>query len=709
MTIIAPPPAPTNWIEVLEQQAHLRPNQLAFTESSTASTSPLGCEPGQLLDKSISYSALSQRVKALAVELQRHSQFGDRVLMVMPAGIDYVIGFFACIYANVIAVTAYPPNSKKRDWARLSTIVRDCDPSIVLYHTSQQESVASWLSNNNDCAALPVAVDSLQLSEAKHWQQPSIDGNDIAYFQYSSGSTGNPKGVMLSHLNLLSNTRMMSAHYGIDGQDRLVNWLPLYHDMGLVGGVLMPLLVGAKTWILPSATVAQQPFKLLKLISDIKATATAGPNFIFDLAVSKISADEKKQLDLSSLKTFVNGAEPINAKTLVQFSQYFAEAGLAAESLKPSYGMAEACLMVTATSAQASFKVLSVDKNKLSLGKAVAAEGNDGLADMACSGELKPEVTVKIVHQGSRALLPDGYVGEIMIKGDCVSQGYWQKPELNQTVFNHVVDGQNGFMTTGDLGFIDNNQLYVSGRCKEMFIVNGRNHYPQDIESTLSAFSEHLYPHGGAVFEVPTDEFHSELILVQELTRKGFSLPNHQQIIEQVTALIAQVHELKLAAVILIKPMTLPKTSSGKIQRIGCRDAYLQGQLKTVASWHRPATDKTPDQQMPPIYKNDSQSISQWILHWVAQRLNMPTAKLSPQQQLAQMGLDSIDAMSLTHELSQQLDLSLNVDLSWSYPSIQSLSDHLAAIPATTTSTTTNATTSNKGQRPATPPMEGTI
>ncbi|MFT4924015.1 MAG: acyl-CoA synthetase (AMP-forming)/AMP-acid ligase II/aryl carrier-like protein [Phenylobacterium sp.] len=706
-----------NWIEVLEHQASSRPDQLAFIES----------------DRSISYAALSQRVKTLATELAQHTQFGDRVLIVLPAGIDYVIGFFACIYANVIAVTAYPPNSKKRDWTRLDTIVRDCEPALVLHNVAQQKPVDGWINAGNSHTKT-IAVDKLSTADsleiAKQWRKPAIDGNDIAYFQYSSGSTGNPKGVMLSHLNLLSNTRLIQRSYHFSEQDKFVNWLPLYHDMGFVGGVLTPLLVGASTWLMPSATVAQQPFRLLKLITDIKATVTAGPNFIFDLALSKVTSAEKAELDLSSLRVFINGAEPINARTLTRFSQAFAETGFAPEALKPSYGMAEACLLVTATAEHQCFKLLSLDKDKLSLGKAVMSDDSNAknLVDMACSGKIMAEVTVKIVHQGSRQLLPDGYVGEIMIKGDCISRGYWQKPDINQTIFNQQVANQGGFMATGDLGFIDNNQLYVSGRCKEMFIINGRNYYPQDIEESLNVFSEQLTPHGGAIFEVATDEHNHELVLVQELSRKtyqhnrqhhkqqGDQHSHYQPLIEQVIAQIAQAHELKLAAVMLIKPLTLAKTSSGKIQRVACREAYLQGQLQTVASWHKPVADDNHHQanyhqanyhqanRRISQFDADSldQAIGHWIIHWIAQRLNLPATQLKPYQQLAQLGLDSIDAMTLTHELSKQLDVPLSADLCWSYPSIQALAQQLASIA-------TSAQIDQTRSKQAKPPMEGMI
>jgi acyl-CoA synthetase (AMP-forming)/AMP-acid ligase II/acyl carrier protein len=682
---------PQNWIEVLEEQARTRPHQPAFFEA-------FDCALESANAQSISYFNLSQKAKALAVDIAKYTQFGDRVIIVMPSSIDYIVGFFACIYANVIAVTAYPPNSKKRDWSRLDTIVHDCDPAVVLHQSSQQQQVTDWLNATNTFVK-PIAVDNLSMTNTRYWQYPAVDANDIVYFQYSSGSTGTPKGVMLSHFNLLSNTRLIQQNYALNEKDRIINWLPLFHDMGFVGCILTPILAGAQTWLMPPSDVARQPFTLLNLIGQVKATVTAGPNFIFDLFVAKITEQQKNQLDLSSLRVFVNGAEPINAQTLSRFNDSFAAAGLAPNALKPSYGMAEACLMVTATPNNRTYKQLSLDPRKMALGKAIAAP--TGGKDMPCSGDIIPQISVKIVHQGTRAVLPDGYVGEIMIKGDSISEGYWQKPQISQTIFDNTVGKENGYMATGDLGFIDHGALYVSGRCKEMFIINGRNFYPQDIENSLVGVCDSLAPHGGALFEVATDEFNNQLVLVQELTRQGVKQIDHQALINQLVDRVSQIHELKLAAVILIKPMTLLKTSSGKIQRINCRDAYLQGQLQSVASWRRPlASDDITHQAVPHITSIDEQSITTWIVNWIAQRLAVPAQQVSAQQPLAQMGLDSIDAMTLTHDLSRQVKQPLGADLSWAFPSIQKLSNHLVTLCA--------IANDNKN-KPGTTPMEGTI
>ncbi|NQY34397.1 MAG: AMP-binding protein [Alteromonadaceae bacterium] len=652
----------TNWLQVLERQAELSPNNIALTQYIK----------GNERDIELSYLALSQRAKALAYSISQQSKLGDRVIILLPNSIDYVVSFFACIYAGVIAVPAYPPHKKKRDWARLNCIVQDCEPSIAIYHSSDHEPTDLWLSEH-PLSVNTIICDHLDIGTAEHWQEPAIDLHDIAYLQYSSGSTGNPKGVMLSHDNLIKNTELIIKTYGMTESDKLVNWLPLYHDMGFVGGILTPIRVGAQTRLLPSAMVAQNPYLLFEAITEQRSTGTAAPNFIFDLAVSRISPEEKQQLDLSSLRIFVNGAEPINADTLNKFNAYFHDTGLSPNTIKPSYGMAESCLLVTSTEIDKPFNTIKVDPQKLSIGKVI--HENETGKDIACSGALMPEIAVNIVDQNTRIPLPNSYIGEIMIKGDSVTRGYWQKADLNVQTFDLAVGNEHGFMATGDLGFIENNQLYVTGRIKEVLIINGCNYYPQDIEHSLLSLSDSLMPHGAAIFEVNTDNNAKEIVLVQELTRKALKQKDYQTVIKQIREVVAQEHELKLTTVVLLKPIALAKTSSGKIQRIACRDAYINKQLAIVDSWHQEAMVNA---IMPSLTAHDTNTIAQWIIQWISYRLSVATSKLSITQQLTQIGLDSIDAMTLTHDLSKQLKLTLTPEVSWSHPSIKALSEYLA-------------------------------
>jgi len=655
----------TNWLQVLESQAANNPEKIAFLESVSISTE----------ENEISYRTLSERVKSLAFSISQQCNFGDRVIILMPNSIDYVVGFFACVYAGVIAVPAYPPHKKKRDWSRLNSIVNDCKPIMALHQADDAERITSWLGEYS-LQIKPFALDLSGINNAKHWCPPTLDKHDVAYLQYSSGSTGTPKGVMLSHDNLINNTQLIIDNFEITKADKFINWLPLYHDMGFVGGILSPIRIGAKIHLLPSAKVAQSPLVLFETITKHQITATAAPNFIFDIAVEKISAEEKQHLDLSTLRLFVNGAEPINAETLTKFNEYFSDNGLSHKAVKPSYGMAEACLLVTYTQMNSVFNTIKVDANKLLIDK-IVLDGVSG-KDIASSGVLLPEIEVKIVDKNTRVELPNGFVGEIMLKGKSISRGYWQKPELNVTTFDQTVGDNYGFMATGDLGFIEiqsgKQNLFVTGRQKELLIINGCNYYPQDIEHTLLTLSDQLMPHGAAIFEVNTNSNTKEVVLIQELTRKAFKQKNYQEIIKQIRALVAEVHELKLTSIVLLKPATLAKTSSGKIQRLATRNAYIDKQLSIVDSWQQ---DALVNIQLAPISSSSANDIATWVMQWIAIRLSVDISELSATQQLTQIGLDSIDAMTLTHELSKQLGLNLALEVSWSYPSIEALAHYL--------------------------------
>jgi acyl-CoA synthetase (AMP-forming)/AMP-acid ligase II/acyl carrier protein len=654
-----------NWLQVLESQVNNNPEKIAFSENVSISTE----------ENEISYRTLSERVKSLAFSISQQCDFGDRIIILMPNSIDYVVGFFACVYAGVIAVPAYPPHKKKRDWSRLNSIVNDCNPIMALHQADDAERITSWLGEYS-LQIKPFAIDLSDINNAKHWCPPTLDKHDVAYLQYSSGSTGTPKGVMLSHDNLMNNTQLIIDNFEITEADKFINWLPLYHDMGFVGGILSPIRIGAKIHLLPSAKVAQSPLVLFETITKHQITATAAPNFIFDIAVEKISTEEKQHLNLSTLRLFVNGAEPINAGTLTKFNQYFSDNGLSPKVVKPSYGMAEACLLVTYTEMNSVFNTIKVDANKLLIDK-VVLDSESG-KDIASSGVLLPEIAVKIVDKNTRVELPNGFVGEIMLKGKSISRGYWRKPELNVTTFDQTVGDNHGFMATGDLGFINTNNgkenLYVTGRQKELLIINGCNYYPQDIEHTLLSLSEQLMPHGAAIFEVNTNSNTKEIVLIQELTRKAFKQENYQEIIKQIRALVAEVHELKLTSIVLLKPATLAKTSSGKIQRIATRNAYINKQLSIVDSWQQ---DALVNIQLAPISSFTANNIATWVMQWIAIRISIDVSELSATQQLTQIGLDSIDAMTLTHELSKQLGLNLALEVSWSYPSIGALSDYL--------------------------------
>ncbi|BBN81299.1 hypothetical protein PA25_12840 [Pseudoalteromonas sp. A25] len=664
----------SNWQQILEHQAKAIPNHVALSIYQESE------------HQALTYAQLAQRAKALAHTLTKHNTFGDRVMLLLPNGIDYVVSLFACIYAGVVAVPIYPARRKARDWRRLNSIVQDCQPNTLICLSHDSEATHNWAAAHNINIST-VFADKLRVEDAAHWQAANIDSHDIAYLQYSSGSTGQPKGVMLSHHNLLANTELIIDTYGMCQSDVMANWLPLYHDMGCVGGVLSPIRAGATINFIPSAKVAQNPLVLLQAITELKATCTAAPNFIFDLAVEKVTDTQKSALDLSSLRIFINGAEPINAQTLKNFYDYFHSTGLAKTAIKPSYGMAEACLLVSATPLDKQFNLLSVDSQALSLNQVKTNQRST--KDIACSGNIIAQMPVRIVDPNTHTPLADGQIGEIMFKGESVTRGYWQKPKLNEQTFNLTIDGEPGFMATGDLGFIDQQQLYVTGRKKEMLILHGCNYYPQDIEHSLLSLSKQLTAHGGAIFDVAHADNTKELVLVQELTRESLRLDDYQPLFQKIRALISEEHELRVTTIVLIRPATLSKTSSGKIQRLACKQAYIDDELQAVAKWQQAPISNT---ATAPLHTYDHSAIANWIIHWISARLGQSPEQLCSSQHLMQIGLDSIDAMSLVNELSKQLSLSIRVETVLNHPTIAQLSVYLAVQYAQKNHTTANET-----------------
>lgn len=682
-------PSYSNLIELLEHQVRSNGHKTCFTLLANGSD----------VAETISYTELSARARAMAVELRAFSDPGDRAMLLMPNGIDYIVGFFGCIYAGLIAVTAYAPQQRRRDWGRLSSILKDSDASLALCSAEHQDQVKAWLEEGDqNCQQFVVGEERSE--SAEHWVMPNIHAESVAYLQYSSGSTGSPKGVMLGHGNLIHNTALIVQEFSMTETTNVVTWLPMYHDMGFVGGVLAPMCAGTSVWLLLPPVVLQAPFLWLKAISDYKAVVSGGPNFIYEHCVARISEEQKQALDLTHWRFAANGAEPIHTATLEKFSQAFAECGLSENTLKPCYGMAETCLFVTTTASDQPSRSVQLDKAELQKGKLVRANvthsNDDALLDelvaVPSSGRLNDQMSVCIVDPETKQVLADDRVGEIWIRGGSVAQGYWNKPEVNAEVFNNevlcdpqttkdVADNNGGYLRSGDLGFILDGWLYVSGRAKEVVIVNGRNLYPQDIEASVQAVDEGLAPHGGAVFQT-TD---NQVVLVQEVTRQGMRSKNYEQIILGVRQAVAEEYEISLSAVVLIKPVSLAKTTSGKIQRLKSRDLYEQGALNAVAQWQKDGeaenTHKEKVSDEPDLKSGDAESISHWMCYWIAQRLQVAIEDVNPKQKLAGTGLDSVDSMTLTHELSLRLNLDLSAELIWQYPTTKALAAYLASTP----------------------------
>jgi acyl-CoA synthetase (AMP-forming)/AMP-acid ligase II len=564
---------------------------------------------GESVESRLTYGELDRQARAIGATLQQMGATGERVLLLYPSGLEYIAAFFGCLYAGAIAVTAYPPHFN-RSLDRIEAIVADAQAAVALTTTALLAKTTQWFVEAPDLATLRwLATDSLA-DTGDIWQEPSVSGDSLAFFQYTSGSTGTPKGVMLSHANLLHNVSMLQSAGAHTEHDVVVGWLPLYHDMGLIGTILYPLYIGCPSILMAPIAFLQRPYRWLRAISQYRATISCAPNFAYDLCVRKITAAQRATLDLRSWEMVFNGAEPIRPETLERFAQAFAPCGFRREVLYPCYGLAEATLIVSGGQKTAPPVVYTVQKSALEQHQVAlpAHDPADARTFVGCGQAVSKEQRIVIVDVDAHTLCPSGQGGEIWISGRSVAQGYWNRPAETAATFQaYLATGEGPFLRTGDLGFMHAGELFVTGRLKDVIIIRGHNHYPQDIETTVERSHASLRPNCSAAFaiEVAGEE---RLVIVQEVERRyqpaqphlperrqtevepGFEAAQPQkldrnEVISRIRQAVAAEHGLQAYAILLLRAGSILKTSSGKIQRRACRAAFLDQSLIVVGAW----------------------------------------------------------------------------------------------------------------------------
>lgn len=569
----APQPPRSDLAAVLQHWAVHRPERVAFYYTDG--------DEGQEI--SLTYAQLDAAARNVGGYLQKLGASGQRVLLVYPPVIDFVIGFFGCLYAGATAVPAYPPR-RNRKGQRIHGIARDCQAQLALTNEQirqQIEGDTNWVEWESISI---VATDSLAGGYSLNWTNPRVDPDDLAVLQYTSGSTGNPKGVMLTHANLVRNTEMIMHAFNVRQNSCGVSWLPTYHDMGLVGGILMPVFSGCQLTLMSPMTFLQQPIRWLRAISRYQATISGAPNFAYQLCVDKIRDEELHGIDLSSWKTAFNGAEPIRPSTLAQFAERFGKVGFNRRAFLPCYGMAETTLIVSGGPQTEMPLVECFDARELEADRVVPCQPNAPHArELVGCGQILPGEKVFVVHPETREVLPGNQIGEIWVSSPSVGKGYWEKEEATRETFHaHSADGEGPYLRTGDLGFIYKNQIFVAGRLKDMIIVRGVNRYPQDIEQTTELAHDALQ--GGLVAAFAANAAERErLIICAEISRKEGA--DWGTVIQAIRRDVTQQHELPPDAVLLVRVGTLPRTSSGKVQRHACKREYEEESLKVVAGW----------------------------------------------------------------------------------------------------------------------------
>ncbi|MEQ9357568.1 fatty acyl-AMP ligase [Coleofasciculus chthonoplastes] len=583
-------------VELLRHRSATQPQGKAFTF--------LGDGKTELA--SLTYQELDQCSCAIAQALSRQFSAGARALLLYPPGLEFITAFFGCLYAGVVAVPAYPPK-RNQNLLRLQAIAKDAQAQVALTSASLLGTIKRQFEQNSELARLNcLATDTLV--ESENFTPDPATPETLAFLQYTSGSTGTPKGVMVSHGNLMRNSEYMHQIWGFTSKSVMVTWLPMFHDMGLIYGILQPLYHGFPCYLIAPTSFMQKPIGWLEAISHYKATHSAAPNFAYELCVRKITPEQRATLDLSSLQMTLNGAEPVRADTLKRFTEAFKPCGFELATFCPGYGLAEATLFVAAVQHQKVPRFYTVQAEALAQNQVIEGKSEEKVQTFVSQGQPGIDIKVVIVHPESFTQCLPTEVGEIWVSGSGVAQGYWQRTEETQQTFAaYLADTKEGpFLRTGDLGFIKDGELFITGRLKDVIIIRGQNHYPQDIEATVEQSHPALRMGCGAAFTVEVNN-EERIVVVQEVERTFRRTLDVEKVVRAIRKAVVQQHELHVYAIALIKTGSIPKTSSGKIQRRTCRVKFLEGTLDVLASSHGhrelPKQDSVSDK---PLTKVDS-------------------------------------------------------------------------------------------------------
>ena len=545
----------------------------------------------------VTYAELDERARVIASELrERGVNAGDRALLLYPPGLDFIPAFFGCLYAGMIAVPAYPPQPSQasRTLPRLLSIVADADVAIVLANANVVDAATRMAAEAPTLAAIPwLATDTLA-RESVLWRGAAIEPHDLAFLQYTSGSTASPRGVMVTHANLLHNLAYASHAADRDRSTRSVSWLPVIHDMGLIEGVLGPIYGGYPAFLLAPASFLHRPIRWLRAITRYRASTSGGPNFAYDLCVRKITDAQRDELDLSSWRTAYNGAEPIRAETLEAFHARFKDVGFRWRSFYPVYGLAESTLLVSTGGRDYEPVIHDASTDALARGQLrIARASKAGSRPLVSSGPASFGTRVLIVDPHTRQRCTDGRVGEIWVDSPSVARGYWRREsETRETFDARLAGGEGPFLRTGDLGALHDGELFVAGRLKDVLIVRGLKHYPQDIEHTAERQHAAIRPGCSAAFSIDRDGGEAVVLAMEVDRRHAPQLDDPSEcdaflaeLIQRVREAVVDHHGIVLSAVSVLRHGGMPKTSSGKLRRRACRDAFRDGSLDEMARW----------------------------------------------------------------------------------------------------------------------------
>jgi acyl transferase domain-containing protein/acyl-CoA synthetase (AMP-forming)/AMP-acid ligase II/acyl carrier protein len=611
----------------------------------------------------LTYGGLDRRARAIAARLEAAGAANEPVCLLYQPGLDFITAFLGCLYAGAAAVPAYPPSGARgQGLSRLRAILDDCGARTVLTHAALSADAAAWKAAAPELASRDwMLTDPIAEDEGPGFHRElDRDLDRIAFLQYTSGSTASPRGAVVTHGNLMHNLACIrDAFAGDPDRDRGVFWLPQYHDMGLTGGLLLTCWGGTESTVLSPLAFVKRPLLWLRAISRTRATISGGPNFAYDLCLKRITDADLADLDLSSWRIAFSGAENVDARTCLEFARRFASCGFRPDAFQPGYGMAEATLIVTSRPPSSPLASLALEASALEEGRARPLDAGEGARrrTVVSCGAPVPGQEVRIVDAGSCRELPPLEVGEIWVRSASVARGYWKRSEESEHTFGgRLVTGEGPFLRTGDLGFLHQDELYVTGRLKELLIFNGKNHYPLDIEQTVRDTDREVSL--AVAVSVPGDSG-ERLVLVCQTRRRGEAAKRATAIREAV----AREHGLEVHDLLFVGPGEIPRTSSGKVQRRAVAGRYLAGEIVRLFEGEKTATKS---------------ALTALLVSEIATKCEIPESEVDIHAPFVTYGLGSVDAVRITGRLEELLSRTLSPTLAYEYPTIDKLARYLA-------------------------------
>ncbi|TGE21480.1 AMP-dependent synthetase [Hymenobacter aquaticus] len=625
---------------------------------------------------SITYAELNERVTELARHLAGRGLGSQRAMLLYAEGLDFIVAFLACLRASVTAVPMFLPRGSKH-MARLTTIISDSQSSAILTSGKYLSRIQTGLPE----LAMPVlATDEPLEAVAFQERAPALDtaANTIAFIQYTSGSTGRPKGVMVSHQNLLHNELLIQQAFGCDEDSIIGSWLPFYHDMGLIGNILHTVFTGGRGVLMSPFYFLQKPQRWLQAISDYRVTHSGGPNFAFDLCVDRVDAAEVSTLDLSCWKVAYNGSEPVRAATLARFRAHFRAAGFQSNAFFPCYGLAEATLLVSGAKTNPEYRTLAVDGDQLPANQLCLLDPAEPSARiLVASGRVADGMHVRILDATTQQEAGELKIGEICIAGDSTSAGYWN---LDNERIAFRSDDTQRYFKTGDLGFFHQRDLYITGRLKELLIIRGKNYYPYDIEFSAGTAHEAVEKNGVAAFAVEIAGA-EELVVLAELKRQHARTADTRPIIKAIEHKVLDETGLRPYDVVLVPPLSIPRTSSGKLQRVQCAQNYHQNYLTALTQARETAVLDTADYLLR-LSKAQQEGTAESIQHYLKMVLasklqHCPADQISGTQELTSLGIDSLRSMEIVNTLNRELSLQLDATQLFQINTVEELAEKI--------------------------------